>query len=77
MYYIKAFLSQKHVFKTSTAANQLILFRFCFIIQSKAKIRLYFINPNPPDPLPLLLPADLYAIPFSTVCVSYLDQVSW
>ena len=34
-------------------------------------------NPNPPDPLPLLLPADLYAIPFSTVCVSYLDQVSW
>ena len=36
-----------------------------------------FFNPNPPDPLPLLLPADLYAIPFSTVCVSYLDQVSW
>ena len=25
------------------------------------------INPNPPDPLPLLAPADLFAIPFSTV----------
>ena len=24
-------------------------------------------NPNPPDPLPLLLPPDLFAIPFSTV----------
>ena len=34
-------------------------------------------NPNPPDPLPLLLPPDLYAIPFSTVWVSFLDQVRW
>ena len=25
------------------------------------------LNPNPPDPLPLLLPPDLFAIPFSTV----------
>ena len=25
------------------------------------------LNPNPPDPLLLLLPPDLYAIPFSTV----------
>ena len=27
----------------------------------------WFFNPNPPDPLPLLAPADLFAIPFSTV----------
>ena len=35
------------------------------------------VNPNPPDPLPLLAPADLFAIPFSTVWVSFLDQVGW
>ena len=27
----------------------------------------HYINPNPPEPLPLLLPANLFAIPFSTV----------
>ena len=44
MYDIEAFLSQKTFFKTRTAANQLISFCFCFIIQRKAKIRLLFIN---------------------------------
>ena len=33
----------------------------------EAKRSFWLINPNPPDPLPLLLSADLFAIPFSTV----------
>ena len=45
MYDIEVFLFKKKTFfLTKTAANQLISFRFCFIIQRKAKIRLLFIN---------------------------------
>ena len=45
MYDIEVFLFQKKTFfLTKTAANQIISFRFCFIIQRKAKIRLLFIN---------------------------------
>ena len=41
---IETFLSQKNVFIRRTAANQLISFRFRFLIQRKAKICLLFIN---------------------------------
>ena len=42
--YQSIIIKKKHFFKARTAANQLILFHFCFIIQRKAKIRLLFIN---------------------------------
>ena len=37
------------------------------MIQSQQDLCSSAVNPNPPDPLPLLLPPDLFAIPFSTV----------
>ena len=46
-------------------------------LQKSLNMGFSLLNPNPPDPLPLLAPANLFAIPFSTVWESFLDQVSW